>query len=728
MIEVKLKVIKQLFSNWESDYSVISCMPIEVKGDEKIELNEYGNFTLSGSGLGQFTVGNDYTLRLERDVKSKYAATYTVDGYSGVNGTHVNPEANLEILKAIINSDQQAQYVHDAYPNFVELVLQGKEAEIDYKKIYNVGEKRLSQYIDAVRSNCKTLMFYPVFSAWGIKQSKHIARLTHLYNSADELSADLNKQPYHILINTLDWSFKKADPIIIKKYPAMRDSAERCLFACIDTLKRNEQYGNTRMSASSLAAIVHDIAPETIEHIVPTVTDNDFIHYEPSRKLVSLLSTYKAEKNIAENITQRIKRSDKFEVNVDKYRHIDGFDLTDEQLEILRLVANNNVAILTGSGGTGKTSSVKALIDMLDDKGKTYALLAPTGVAAKRLRQATNRQTSTIHMFLITEAALSYRDVVILDESSMIPVSLLSTLFSAISKDTKVVFIADEAQLASISCGNVVQDIIDSGIVPRANLTKVFRYGVGGIATVSTDIRNGISSSIKGEYDDYKFIPANGNITQKLLDEYGEQLNAGYNIDDIMVLCPYNKSDIGTYKLNSAIQLKYNKQPFTDISYSRDGNTITLKIGDKIINTRNNYSVDVCDAQYNQIGSKTFIANGDIGIVKHCEKDGVNVAVYIQFDNKLVVFKQGDIGDLLLGYAISVHKSQGSQSKSVIIVVDKSHKSMLSRNLMYVATSRAQKNMCLIGDYDAIEHSLLTQENKERNTNLKEMLDNGTLC
>lgn len=727
MIEVKLKVIKQLFSNWENDYSVISCVPIEVKNGAEIELNDYGNFTLSGSGLGQFTVGNEYTLRLERDVKSKYPASYTVDGYSGVNGTHVDSEANLEILKAIINSDQQAQYVHDAYPNFVELVLQGKEAEIDYEKIYNVGEKRLPQYIDAVKSNCKTLMFYPIFSAWGIKQSKHITRLTTLYHSADELSADLNKQPYNILINTLDWSFKKADPIILKKFPTLRDSAERCNYACIDTLKRNEQYGNTRMSASALAAVIHSIAPETMRHIVDTVNNSDFIHYEPSRKLVSLLSTYNAEKNIAENITQRVKHPDEFEVNVNKYRHIDGFDLTDEQLEILRLVANNNVAILTGSGGTGKTSSVKALIDMLDDKGKTYALLAPTGVAAKRLRQATNRQTSTIHMFLITEAALSYHDVIILDESSMIPVSLLSTLFSAINKQTKVVFIADEAQLASISCGNVVQDIIDSGIVPRANLTKVFRYGIGGIATVSTDIRNGISSSINGEYSDYKFIQSDGDVIQQLLDEYGKQLSAGYDANDIMVLCPYNKSDIGTYRLNSAIQLKYNKQLFTDISYDRDGNTITLKIGDKVINTRNNYSVDVCDVRYNQIGAKTFIANGDIGIVKRCEKDGVNVAVYIQFDDKLVVFKQGDIGDLLLGYAISVHKSQGSQAKSVIVVIDKSHKSMLSRNLMYVATSRAQKNMCVIGDYDTIAHSLLTQENKERNTNLKEMLDNDTL-
>ena len=175
-------------------------------------------------------------------------------------------------------------------------------------------------------------------------------------------------------------------------------------------------------------------------------------------------------------------------------------------------------------------------------------LLTPTGVSSKRLHQSTGRPASTIHRYLASGAVGRNPDFVILDEATMISVDILSALFNAVPNHTKFIFVCDNAQLASISCGNIVQDILDSGIVPQAKLTKVFRYGSSGIATIATDVRNGELTDTGVAFDDYHPLSKLTKIQlAQVVDLYEELLEEGYNKDDIMVLCPFNKSDVGSY-------------------------------------------------------------------------------------------------------------------------------------------------------------------------------------
>lgn len=378
------------------------------------------------------------------------------------------------------------------------------------------------------------------------------------------------------------------------------------------------------------------------------------------------------------------------------------------------------------TGNCGKTSSMKALVLMLEHYQKNYLLLAPTGVAARRLRESTGRKASTIHMHLASEADICRPDYVILEESSMLGVNLLAKLIASIPSYTKIIFVCDNAQLASISCGNLVQDILDSGIVKRANLTKVFRYDSSGLARIATDTRNGVNLDPNLQFDDYTFIKSGSDPVEQCLEQYAKYLSDGYSKQDIMILCPYNKSKIGSYIINERIQERFNANDFSGVEYKVGKyQTISFKIGDRVINKKNNYHMPFMDYdEYDVLVEKgeVFIANGDLGTIRDVgEEDGVKYLI-VEFDCGLCKVSGHDITNLLLGYCISCHASQGSQAKAVVVVIDESHRSLLSRNILYVALSRSEERLALIADENIINDALQVQEEKSRETYLKEML------
>lgn len=376
------------------------------------------------------------------------------------------------------------------------------------------------------------------------------------------------------------------------------------------------------------------------------------------------------------------------------------------------------------TGNCGKTASIKALIRMLEANGHSYTLLAPTGIAAKRMRESTGRPASTIHMFLAHEDAYA-GEYVIIDETSMVSVQLLASLLRKIGKDPNLIFVCDEAQLASISCGNIVQDLIDSGAVPRANLTKVFRYGTNGLATIATDARMGTMDNLSRPFNDFKFVPISSDPIEQVLDEYDKLIEKGYKKDEILVLSPYNKGHKGTYEINKAIQSRYNANDYTYAAYQRQGmGKIQFKVGDMVLNTKNNYhmpSLEMDEDGY-EMFSEMQCMNSDIGIVRECREDEKNPMLIVQFDEGMAAISGSDIGNLLLGYSVSIHKVQGAQNKAIIVMIDKEHKRLLSRNLMYVAFSRAQEYMVVIGDENVLNEGLEVQENLERDTWLGDML------
>ena len=740
--------IKQLYNDYISNYRILACT---CKGQppDDLQLNDYGNFTISGSNLSSLSLGQEIKLDIREDLRSKRPGSYRLVGLGGIKADgeeiKVDPDQEYNILCGLM-SQGQAYNVNSAYPNFIYLVLNGRESEISYKDIFNVGPVYLEQYIDKVKSACRSILFMPVAMENGIEDSETIEKLTQTYLTPQELQEAFDTNPYHIYIDLVHYPFKRSDRLVLDKHPEFIDSLERCEYGCMEILRQNEAEGDTRINANLLAALAKELIPEAMGDIVEAVKGCKLMYYDEATKYSSFLETYEHEKTIADNILSRVGRKPMNYIPTDvdgvgykigdmdwkPFQNVDGFEMTDEQTRLLQLVNETGVAILTGSAGSGKSFSMKALIRMLEAHNKSYTLLAPTGVAAKKLRESTGRHAYTIHMFL-ARTDLDAGDFVIVDECSMVGVHLMARLFGKIGEEPNVIFICDEAQLASIECGNIVQDILDSDIVPRANLTKVFRYGEGGIATVATDARFGTFANAMKPYPDFRFIEIGEDPVDQILKQYDNYLEQGYTKEDILILSPFNKGTVGTYVINKAIQTRYNPHPDTLATYKRkvkgEEVTIAFKIGDKVLNTHNNYNMT--SVEYDEDGAMVDslttipVMNGDIGYVRACKDTETGPELIVEFDSGLAKIRGSDIGELILGYAISIHKIQGAQAKAVILVIDKSHKNMLTRNLFYVGASRAQQDMTIIADAGAIENGLERQENKEKETWLKDMLIEG---
>lgn len=721
---VNCRITKQLYNDPVSGFKILSCKP--KNKPESLILSQYGTFTINGNNLSGLSINQEIELDIVSSYSPKYPESYRVVGLGGIKPDgekiDVDPRQEINILSGFMTVSQ-AKNVNEAYPNFVSMVLNGQEGELDYKKIHGVGKKYLASYIQKVKSAYHYIRFIPIITKYGIEDINIAQKLSILYGSPNELHEDMKSHPYHVFIDVLDMSFTKADKLIIKNRQQFIDSPERCEYACIDLLKKNEAVGNTRILANELAKLVYDIAPETIDNIVSVVSKSEKIHYDASSKQISLESTYQAEQLIADNIQYRLDNPTITRMKWQDYIEVDGLKLTNEQQAILQVAQDNNVMILTAPGGAGKTSSMKALIYMLEDNCYSYTMLCPTGTAAKVLSKATNRHASTIHMFLANN--IECGDFLILEESSMIGVELLAMLLGSVPKSTKIIFICDPSQLPSISCGNIVHDILESHKVPNVNLTKIFRYNSSGLITVATDTRMGNPSSFTNQYSDYKFIEESSEPVKQVIDEYEKLLSQGYNKNDILILSPYNKGTAGTYAINEAIQSKFNPNPLLDVSYKRDSTNIQFSIGDRVINKKNNYNVPMLAMGaigYEETGKSMFVANGSIGVIlaEYYEDDKACFA--IQFDDGIGKFKGPEIANLLLGYAISIHASQGNQARAVIVVVSKEHKRMINRNLLYVGFTRAQEQLIVIGNKGAIEDGMKVEETAIRETWLGDML------
>lgn len=727
-IKIKLKPIKRIFFNPSNGYKVLSCEPV---GDySNLMLNQYNNFTLAGTNLGMVDVGDEYEIEIRENQRAKYPASYVLVGFTDIDvsaeGIKITPEQELKILRHICDGNQP-QYVHEAYPDFVQMVLDGREEEIDHKKIYNVGPVRFEEYVNKIKGYFTTIQFLPLASDWGIENDNDVKKLIDVFATPTELNQALESSPYHIFFDLLNYSFDKSDRYVLDKRSDLINSKERCEFACLEILRENELEGDTRIYTELLEDLAKDKAPECAQYVNEVIRNSERIFYDEEKQYSSNKETYNAEVDIAENIKDRLQYEENLSMNIDNFTTIDGFQCTDEQKQILELANKYKVCMLRGYGGSGKSTIMKSLVLMLEAHHKSYRQLAPTGKAAKRLRETTGREASTIHMLLACADKVD-DDFVICDEFSMVGVHLLSLLFNTCSKNTRFVFVCDEAQLASISCGNVTQDIIDSNVVPTATLTKIFRYGTSGLATISTDTRNGeLGPRQNSMFSDYQFIPIHDKPIKQILDSYQTLLDK-YNKDDIMILSPFNKGSVGTVAINKAIQSRYNPNPDTKaIRKSSSGEEIMFKIGDKVINTHNEYNMPCFltddDGSLVESTDRTIsVMNGDIGYVRYIKETDRGIIMAVEFDTGMAQVYGPYMNNLLLGYAISTHKSQGSESKAVIVITSPMHKRLLSSNLLYVADSRAKEQLIEIGDIETIKEGLKRHENKERETWLCELL------
>lgn len=403
------------------------------------------------------------------------------------------------------------------------------------------------------------------------------------------------------------------------------------------------------------------------------------------------------------------------------------------------VLRRNNKIFITGN--CGKTFSVKQLIKMIEDAHMTYTLVSPTGKASRVLAEQTNRQAFTIHKKCF-EGEIN-TDVIIVDESGMVGLDVMNMLISACTNDkSRFVFVGDPAQIPSISLGKIYEDMIKSEIVPSSNLTEVFRYKSNGSLFVATNVRQGKSFFKDTEMvknngkaytvcDNYKFIETDeDDIAEVVINEYYKLLNKGIKPKDILILAPQNVGEIGTYAINNIIQAEVNPPRANEVVMSRKigGTNVKFRVGDLVINTKNDYKAVSYDAyiklQEDSILTEQdvcdkIIVNGQIGIIREVlDKEGL----LIQFDEDLIFMNKGKLNQLLLGYSISTFKAQGSTTEYTINIISSKHKRLLSRGLLYVADTRNKKQCVDIGSIDAYETALNININDTRNTFLLELL------
>lgn len=731
---------REIFFDPVSGYRILACEPIEY--NTGIKLNKYGNFTISGNNIN-FQLKKPIMLEIKLKEKAKYEGEYLCVGYGGVEieqetGRVTIPQEQEEAILCQFMTKRQANNVLKAYPNFVEMILNGQANEIDVKKIHNVGDYRFSDYIEKIEKNCDMIFFNKDCWELGITKDADIEKIRGRYKKSSVFIDTFKNGPYETMCDALDFSFDKSDLIVLNNFPELKETRERCKYFCVDMLKTVETQGDTKINPSVISGYLKANLPELYPFVVDVIKNDEKFYYDKETKFCSLKSTRLQEENIAKHILSRVERS-KNDTGynkefVEQFRTIGDMSLTDEQMRILELMDKGWIAVLTGAGGSGKSSSTKALIRMLEAKGKSYTLLAPTGVSSKVLKQMTGRPACTIHMLLARQDIVG--EYVVVDEASMITVKLLSELFDYIGKGRKIVFVCDENQLPSIGAGNIVHDIIASGVVPVARLTKIFRYNSSGIITNVTDVRNGNFNHANDEYPDFSYSESTNDIKQQLLNEYQRYLDMGYKKDDVLILSPFRVTDSGSHAINNVIQDEYNNHPETEAKIRVDGFNICFKVGDRVINTKNNYHMpkwDIDNNSYefyededgNEYYTEMPVYNGDLGNIVDIRTDEDGKArIIVEWDNGFGCVEGAKIQNLLLGYCVSVFKSQGAQSKVIIVVINKKGRDeFINRNLLYVALSRAQEQLSIIANREIIEEGLKYQANLTRETWLEELLN-----
>lgn len=731
MIKIKLDVLKCIAKY--SNKQILGCVPNSTDDFDKVEMNKYGNFTLIDETL---SLSENHTYEVEMDeLNGKWGKQYKVISIPTFNidiSKGIDAEMEMTILTNI-TSDGLAKTIHEAYPNYAKLILEGKQDEINLDLIKGVKDYRHSLYCRLINEKFKYYYVMNEFKSYNLNLTD-CKLLCDEYSTIENVSEKMNENPYYCLNIICGWGFFKTDKNIMDNRPDLKDSALRTEFALLYYLHKNELEGNTYNEANIIGKkMISDGIPATlIRQLKDVATESELIYYDEVENTLAIANTYVAECTIASFIKEKLKHDNKLDIDYKKYIKNEDFVLTEEQSKILENLCNYEINILLGYAGTGKSSTMKGLINLLEDNNLSYTLLAPTGRASSKLSESTNRPSSTIHKACMNIKGLN-TDVIIIDEFSFLGTELMTMLISNILNDNaRLVFVGDNKQLAPISHGKVFNDLIESGVVPTAKLTKVFRYGEGGIAKVATDIRNG-ENFLSGEPvqkigKDYVFIESD-EPSKTVVEEYMKLIDKGIKPNKIMGLSPYNVGDEGCMKLNSEIQKivnppKKNQMTHT-VNIKRKGKEykINFRVGDYVINTKNDYSA-ITSETYDLIKNnkeltendveQVNIYNGDCGQIVKCEKD----VLYIQFDNNIIVYNKLKMYNLLLSYFLNVYKAQGSQMPYVLNITSPLHKRMHSRNMLYVASTRASKQHIEIGSSNCINECLQKEENDKRLTKL----------
>ena len=764
IFDFKFMPIKEIYNN---DSFKVYAGDIESDKHDCIIKNSHGNVSVFGT-MPDLNLGALYDLTCE-ETDGKYGIGYK---FISMKETIVPTDADSlrTFLLTVGVTPPQVKEIVREYPNIIELFQTGKDSEIDLTKLYNIGPDRIRCIKEKVMENLELFSVVDIFKG---TLSYRIADMLHTkYKSKTKIIEEFKKDPYRCLRRLDRIAFKTADAILLNMARTFEESDPktllvtlpknlissefRCIAAVLFVLEENELQGNTCMKIDVLKKELLKIALECSHYFSP---DWNYLAKDSSEKEIKLLKdfsliarkkTFETEQYIAEKIlySQKWEHKTCWYIDTERYRQLDGFELTDEQINTLNLVCENQVTILNGPGGTGKSSSVLALINMLRDNNKMFSIAAPTGRAAKVISEYTKSQASTIHRllqygaegFAKNEKNQLVSDIVIIDETSMCDVFLFKSLIESIDlTKTKLLLIGDSAQLPSVGAGNILYDLINSGKIPLNSLSKVFRMGKGGVLTAATYVRNQ-KPFLNNMYEvqsigadkNYKFITTpDENIVDNVTNLYSKLIGAGYSPSDILVLSSYNKGNYGTIAINNELQKtvnRYSLKPFNNpnIIITSDKTVIKFFEKDLVLQTKNNYNaypvVDYNNLKYPIIDENitTFVPNGEIGIVKKIYD--TDKSAIIKFSGEDILYESSDMNNLKLAYSITTHKSQGGSAKVIIFVTPKNHAFMLNSNLLYVGITRATDKVFQIGDIYAVNNAIRKKADLRRLTALPILL------
>ncbi|MCU0577154.1 MAG: ATP-dependent RecD-like DNA helicase [Desulfobacterota bacterium] len=541
----------------------------------------------------------------------------------------------------------------------------------------------------------------------------------------------IRTNPYRLAMDIPGVGFLTADRIA-EKTGIAKDSPERISAGIVYILEIGATQGHTYLprrillhEAGRLLGVEGDLIEGQLTELA--FLNLVFLEKDPdgnaAEDAVYHASLYRAERHAAGSLRAML-RADKGSHALDPARAIDWMeeryhlDLSEQQKEAVRRAALSTCMVLTGGPGTGKTSTITAILHMFRQAHARILLCAPTGRAAKRMTEATGHEASTIHRLLEfnplrgefqrgTEAPLD-ADLIIVDEFSMVDIVLLHHLLEAVIPGTTLVFVGDVDQLPSVGPGNCLKDIISSGTIAVVRLDTIFRQGLTSRIIVNSHRINlgRMPEVTEGGSGDYRFIPEEDpeRILSEIIHLVAAELPDRYGLDplrDIQVLSPMHKGVLGVENLNRHLQQALNPsgRPY------RRGST-EFRVGDKVMQTRNNYELEVF--------------NGDIGSLADInEKDG---SFSVAYDERIVFYTAGDADDLVVAYATTIHKAQGSEYPAVLLPIHPQHSVMLARNLLYTAVSRGKRLVVTIGSARAIRFGVENSRSRTRFTRFSQRI------
>jgi len=641
----------------------------------------------------------------------------------------VVPPTTLEEIEKYLGSGM----VKGIGPHFAKVLVKAfKEQVFDIieteperlKTLPGIGPKRIEK-ITSAWSEQKAIREIMVFlQSHGVGTGRAV-RIYKTYG--DDSIAKVTENPYRLALDIHGIGFKTAD-VIAGRLGIAPDSLIRAQAGVRHVLQEFSGDGHCAAYWDTLvqeSSTLFQIDKPIIEQaILAEIEAENLVQEEQDGKPILFLTPLqRAEQGIASSIKRLLDGHPPWSgIQADKaipwVEQKTGLELSPSQQQAVRLALTSKVLVITGGPGVGKTTLVNSILLILRAKALNVTLCAPTGRAAKRLSESTGLEAKTIHRLLeFDPQSFGFKrnkdnpletELLVIDESSMVDVSLMNRLLSAVPDKAGLLIVGDVDQLPSVGPGSVLADIIDSEAVPTVRLTEIFRQAATSkIITNAHRINKGqqpLNAEGK-ELSDFYFIPGDTpeEIHAKLIQVVTERIPKRFNLDpikDIQVLTPMNRGGLGSYSLNSELQAKLNGSAEPKIT--RFG--VTFSPGDKVIQTVNNYDKEVF--------------NGDIGRIR--EIDTEESTLLIEYDGRDVAYEFSELDEVQLAYATSIHKSQGSEYPAVVIPLAMQHYTLLERNLIYTGVTRGKKLVIIIGQPEALAMAVKNRKVTRRLTRLKE--------